>query len=161
VGPIKGAQPNSQAWVDGYPHEPWLYINHYFARAFKTGRYFPLVGHDKIVLWGRPHSKHAIAPDNVPKPDNWQLTDDHFWVVVFASAPATLALSSGVQDSRTFEVGPGVARLSHPLADGGSMKASLFRQGKLATELDAATTGFRFQSNPDVYNFNAFVAMSN
>ena len=27
IGPIKGAQPDSEAWVDGFPHEAWLHIN--------------------------------------------------------------------------------------------------------------------------------------
>lgn len=73
VGPIKGAQPNSQAWVDGFPHEPWLQLNSYFSFAFKNGHY-PDVHHDKIFIWGRPHPKTANAShDRVPRPDNWQL----------------------------------------------------------------------------------------
>ena len=73
VGPIKGAQPNSQAWVDGFSHEPWLQLNSYFAFAFKNGHY-PKVHHDKIFVWGRPHPKAANAShDSVPCPDNWEL----------------------------------------------------------------------------------------
>lgn len=70
IGPIKGAQPNSQAGVDGYPHKAWLELNSYFARAFKTGRY-PPVTRDKIYMWARPHPKDAWAPDDVPRPRNW------------------------------------------------------------------------------------------
>ena len=33
VGPVKGAQPNSQAWVDGFAHTPWLELSAYFART--------------------------------------------------------------------------------------------------------------------------------
>jgi glucan endo-1,3-alpha-glucosidase len=73
VGPIKGAQPNSQAWVDGFPHEAWLQLNSYFSFAFKNG-YYPEVHHDKIFIWGRPHPKAAYAShDHVPRPDNWEL----------------------------------------------------------------------------------------
>jgi glucan endo-1,3-alpha-glucosidase len=71
IGPIKGAQPNSQAWVDGYPHEPWLALNAYFTAAFKKGAY--PVKRDQIFMWARPHSKAANAPDHVPRPNNWQL----------------------------------------------------------------------------------------
>jgi glucan endo-1,3-alpha-glucosidase len=79
---------------------------------------------------------------------------------VFASASATLELSSGSEDPGVFAIGPGVSRLSHAFADGGSMKASLFRHGRLAAQVDAAKAGFRIQSEPEVYNFNVFVAMS-
>jgi len=73
LGPIKGAQPNSQAWVDGFPHEPWLQLNSYFAFAFKNGHY-PKVHQDKIFVWGRPHPKAATAShDSVPRPNNWEL----------------------------------------------------------------------------------------
>ena len=73
VGPIKGAQPNSQAWVDGFPHEAWLQLNSYFSFAFKNG-YYPKVDHNKIFVWGRPHPKAANAShDCVPRPDNWEL----------------------------------------------------------------------------------------
>ena len=83
VGPIKGAQPNSQAWVDGFPHEPWLQLNSYFSFAFKNGHY-PKAHHDKIFIWGRPHPKAVNAGhDHVPRPDHWELVrfltpDGHF-----------------------------------------------------------------------------------
>lgn len=69
---LQGAQPNSEAWVDGYPHEPWLYLNSYFARAFKDGVY-PEIRRDKIFVWARPHPKDAVANEEVPRPDNWEL----------------------------------------------------------------------------------------
>ena len=72
VGPIKGAQPNSEAWVDGYPHVGWLYLNAYFASAFQTGK-FPTITKDQIFVWARPHPKDAITKDTVPRPRNWQL----------------------------------------------------------------------------------------
>lgn len=72
IGPIKGAQPNSQAWVDGYPHEAWLALNAYFAAAFKKGAY-PPIKKDQIFLWARPHPKAANSSDRVPRPDKWQI----------------------------------------------------------------------------------------
>lgn len=72
IAPVRGAQPNSEAWVDGFPHSPWLVLNAYFARAFKEGR-MPPIKHDKIFVWARPHPKDAIAPDTVPRPRNWEL----------------------------------------------------------------------------------------
>ena len=73
IGPIKGTQPNSQAWVDGYPHTPWLELSRYFARAFKDGA-FPPIEKDRIFMWSRPHLKDAVATeDEVLRPDRWQL----------------------------------------------------------------------------------------
>ena len=73
IGPIKGAQPNSQAWVDGFDHLPWLKLAGYFARAFKEGVY-PRIEEDQIYMWARPHPKDAEAVgDKVPRPRNWEL----------------------------------------------------------------------------------------
>lgn len=47
MGPIKGAQPNSQSWVDGYDHTPLLQLNAYYHAAFKTGSY-PTITCDKV-----------------------------------------------------------------------------------------------------------------
>ena len=77
MAPVRGAQPNSQAWVDGFPHAPWLALNAYFARAFKEGR-MPPIEHDKLFLWARPHPKIADAPDSVPRPRDWQLVRPSF-----------------------------------------------------------------------------------
>lgn len=72
IAPVRGAQPNSEAWVDGFPHSPWLVLNAYFARAFKEG-HMPPIKHDKIFVWARPHPKDATAPDTVPRPRDWEL----------------------------------------------------------------------------------------
>ncbi|KAH9917216.1 glycoside hydrolase family 71 protein [Amylocystis lapponica] len=109
VGPVKGAQPASHAWVDGFPHDAWLQLGAYYARAFKDGAY-PPIAHDRIYMWARPHPKHARAPDTVARPRNWELTDDVFWVVVFAAAAATIVLSSSGpedEDARAVEVPAG------------------------------------------------------
>lgn len=73
IGPIKGAQPDSQAWVDGYPHNAWLKLTAYFSRAYKEGRY-PLIDKDQIFAWARPHPCHAVASDDpVPRPKHANL----------------------------------------------------------------------------------------
>ena len=73
LGPIKGAQPKSNAWVDGFDHTAWLDMTRYYARAFKEG-VFPDVEEDRLFLWARPHPKDAEARnDSVPRPDNWEL----------------------------------------------------------------------------------------
>lgn len=72
LGPIKGSQPNSQAWVNGFDHTAWLDLTSYFATAYKTGSY-PTVSQDKVYLWARPHPKDANAPDPVGKPANFDI----------------------------------------------------------------------------------------
>lgn len=89
VGPIKGAQPNSQAWVDGMEHTGnylvclalfpladlqigWLELTAYYAAAFKTGE-FPNIEKDKIFMWSRTHPTLATAPDPVGQPANFEL----------------------------------------------------------------------------------------
>jgi len=178
VGPIKGAQPNSQAWVDGFPHEAWLKLNSYFSFAFKNGHY-PKVQRDEIFVWGRPHPKAAHAShDGVPRPDHWELvgfptfdgtcphiitlssqTDDKFWVVVLATTPSTIWLSSG-EYAKSWNIPAGLSKLSHPLEPGGTMRASLYRDENLVTHVDAAELGFHFDPSPGVYNFNVLVATS-
>ncbi|OBZ69458.1 Glucan endo-1,3-alpha-glucosidase agn1 [Grifola frondosa] len=160
IGPIKGAQPNSEAWVDGFPHEAWLHLNGYYAKAFKDGRY-PKIEGDRIYMWSRPHLKEARAPDTVPRPDNWELADDAFWVVVFAVAPATIRLSTSDEDhAQSVAVQAGVSKLSHRMVAGDSMKGQLFRAGVLVTECAPSSDDFCFREHPQVYNFNAYVAMS-
>ncbi len=73
IGPIKGAQPHSHAWVDGFPHTAWLALTYHFARAFKDGAY-PPIQRDRIYMWARPHMKDADAVDDpIGRPDRWQL----------------------------------------------------------------------------------------
>ncbi|KAI0067615.1 glycoside hydrolase family 71 protein [Artomyces pyxidatus] len=158
IGPIKGAQPNSQAWVDGFPHEAWLRLNAYYARAFKEGRY-PAIENDTVFAWARPHPKGVHAPDSVPKPRDWELTEDVFWVVVLATAPADVWLWSadGARRHR-YDVRPGVTKLGCPLIPGGGMHVDMVREGVVVASCHPES--FRFEETPKVYNFNAFVAES-
>ncbi|KAI0292805.1 glycoside hydrolase family 71 protein [Russula brevipes] len=157
LAPVRGAQPNSQAWVDGFPHAPWLELNAYFARAFKEGR-MPPIERDKIFVWARPHPKNAIAPDTIPRPRDWELADDKFWVVVFACAPCIALLAVG--DERPYRVAcpAGVSKLSCPLRTGHGMRAELVRDGVVVALCQPEE--YRFRAEPEVYNFNVYVAAS-
>ncbi|TBU46665.1 glycoside hydrolase family 71 protein [Dichomitus squalens] len=161
LGPIKGAQPNSQAWVDGYPHTAWLELSGYFARAFKEGAY-PPVERDRIFMWSRPHLKDAEATeDEVPRPDRWQLTDDKFWVVVLATGPAEVLLAtSDDAPAERWVVKNGVSKLSHPMVAGASMKATMVRDGIVVAGCTPRRDGFRVEKSPKTYNFNVYVAAS-
>ena len=178
LAPVRGAQPNSQAWVDGFPHTPWLALNAYFARAFKEG-HMPLIERDKIFLWARPHPMGATAPDPVPRPRDWELvslpfplsnqfqtaqaqrflqTDDKFWAVVFARAPCIALLAASDESPSRFSCPAGVSKLSCPLRVGQGMRAVLVRDGVVVAQCHPQE--YQFKAEPGVYNFNVYVAAS-
>lgn len=71
VGPIEGAQPNSEAWVNGFDHTAWLELGAVYSKVFKTGTW-PTFTKDKIFLWTRPHPAGANAlADGLGKPLGW------------------------------------------------------------------------------------------
>ncbi|CAK5266096.1 unnamed protein product [Mycena citricolor] len=154
---VRGAQPNSEAWVDGFPHGAWLRLSAFFIRAFKDGVY-PRIERDEIFVWGRPHTRSATAPDSVPRPENWELTDDVFWVLILSSGAGTVCLRSGENAPAFTSISYGINKLSHPLDVGGSMLVTLERKGQIVAQCEAK--GFCFTDRPAVYNFNAFTAMS-
>ncbi|KAG6890649.1 hypothetical protein C0995_006625 [Termitomyces sp. Mi166 len=155
IGPIKGAQPNSQAWVDGMDHTGWLDLTCYYATAFKTGS-FPSIEKDEIFMWSRTHPTHATAPDPVGQPTNFELFEDVVWAVVMVTAPSTVVLSTSSQNSKIFHVPAGLTKLSIPISAGDGMKGIILRDGITTVALDPSN--FTFEKNPEVYNFNAFVA---
>ncbi|KAG6831948.1 hypothetical protein H0H92_006549 [Tricholoma furcatifolium] len=155
VGPIKGAQPNSQAWVDGMHHTGWLNLTNYYATAFKTGA-FPTIEKDQLFMWSRPHPTLATAPDPVGPPTNFELFEDNVWAVVMVTAPSTVVLSTSPQNSQTFQVQAGLTKLSIPISAGEGMQGIISRNG--TTVLTLSPSNFTFQGSPQVYNFNAFVA---
>ncbi|KAI0644960.1 glycoside hydrolase family 71 protein [Trametes meyenii] len=161
IGPIKGAQPNSQSWVDGFPHTAWLDLTRYFARAFKDGVY-PPIERDKIYMWSRPHLKSAEAVnDPIGRPDRWQLTDDTIWVVAFATGPAEVRIHAGDNlPPQSWKVDNGVWKLSHPMVPGEGMKATMVRAGTIVAQCAPGRDEFVVQERPETYNFNVFVAMS-
>ncbi|TCD66615.1 hypothetical protein EIP91_001125 [Steccherinum ochraceum] len=157
IAPIKGDQPNSQAWVDGFEHDGWLDMTNYYATAYKTGNY-PDITEDKLYMWARPHPKDANAPDGVGKPDNFDMFQDTLWAVYFATAPATVTLSTADGKSQTFNVQAGANKLSTELTPGGYMHGTVVRDGN--TIIDLKPDGFTFNPNPSSYNYNAFVAFA-
>jgi len=162
VGPVRphSAQPNSQAWVDGYDHQGWLPLTSYYAAAFKSGSY-PAITKDQVVMWARPHSKNAVATsDNVPKPTNWELTSDTLWAIALLTSPATVTLSTCPSNSRTFSLPAGVSKISIPLQSGGNLHAVVSRPGQNNT-VDVQSSGYTYQEGSvPTYNFNAFVVAS-
>jgi len=151
IGPIKGSQPNSQAWVDGNNHTGWLGLTRYYATAFKTGSE-PVITEDQIILWARTHPCNATANDPVGQPSNFQLSEDAIWAVVLATAPATVTINS-----QTFSIPAGLTKLSVGLKAGDGMNAAMSRNGANVVEV---TPEFTFNPNPETYNFNVFVASS-
>ncbi|EIM88179.1 glycoside hydrolase [Stereum hirsutum FP-91666 SS1] len=167
MGPIHGSQPNSQAWVDGFPHTAWLTLNKHFIDAFKDSQRgrgnMPQVTEDKIWVWGRPHKRDSDArTDTVGRPAGWELTKDMFWVVILAKAPSDVALWS-LSDSRGphwVKVRQGVSKLSCPLVVGGGIHARMDRDEEQVAEIHTTDSDFCFTDRPNVYNFNVFVAES-
>ncbi|THH14940.1 hypothetical protein EW146_g5466 [Bondarzewia mesenterica] len=157
IGPIEGAQPNSQAWVDGFNHTGWLDMTSYYATAFKTGS-FPAIKADKIYMWSRSHSRDANAPDPVGKPSNFELMEDALWAVAMTTSPATVTLSTSSDNTQSFNVPAGMTKLSIPISPGGTMHGIIQRNGQ--TVVDFQPAGFTFNGSPQTYNFNAFVAVS-
>ena len=159
IGPIEGAQPNSQAWVDGMDHTAWLDLTKYYAEYYKTGE-APAITEDKIYLWARPHPKGANAPDSVGKPTNYNMLQDSMFAVVLATEPSTVLLSTNANGSgaKSFSVPAGLTQLQLPLVAGGTMRGEISRNGKAIAVVQPET--FTFNPNPSTYNYNAFVAMA-
>jgi len=158
IGPIKGAlPPGSEVWVNGFPHQAWLDLTKVYATAFKTGQ-APAVEKDQIFMWSRPHPTNAQAPDATGPPTNFQVTQDAVWAVVLATAPGSVTLSTTATDAQTFDVTPGVNKLSVPIAPGGNLHGVLTRDGATVVELAPSATDFTFNGSPQTFNFNTFVA---
>lgn len=83
---------------------------------------------------------------------------DAMWVAVFATAPGTVTLSSGNGASKDFQVKAGVSKLSLPLTPGSTMHATLTRNGQPVVDLQPKE--FNLQSNPQIFDYNAFVAFA-
>ncbi|KAG8713557.1 hypothetical protein FRC09_018592 [Ceratobasidium sp. 395] len=152
IGPIEGAQPNSNAWVDGFDHQAWLQMTSYYATAFKTGKY-PTITKDQVFLSARPHPAKANASnDPIGKPRDFELTEDNLWAVVFAASPGKVILSADPSRPQTFNVPAGVSKLQIPLVPGQGIAATLVRDGVTVIDMKP---NFTFNSNPETYNYNA------
>ncbi|QRV98082.1 alpha-1,3-glucanase [Ceratobasidium sp. AG-Ba] len=152
IGPIEGAQPNSNAWVDGFDHQAWLEMTSYYATAFKTGQY-PAITKDQVFLSARPHPAKADASnDPVGKPKDFELTEDNLWAVVFATQPGKLTLSADPSKPQSFDIPAGVSKLQIPLIPGQGIAATLTRNGVTVVDMKP---DFTFNPNPETYNYNA------
>ena len=141
--------------MDGFDHDAWLTLTAYYAKAFKTGKY-PEIVDDQVWLAARTHPKDAQANDPIGRPTNANLVEDAAWVVVAVKEASQVVLSTGPNTSKSYDVKPGVSRLSVPLTVGGWMQATIIRGGQ--TILDFKPDNYSFTDTPTIYNFNAFVA---
>ncbi|KAJ3534356.1 hypothetical protein NMY22_g6963 [Coprinellus aureogranulatus] len=159
IGPLTNDQPKDTTWTTGMNHTAWLGMTKYYAEVFKTGEY-PKIEKDRIYLWSRPHPANAKASeDPLAPPDNFELTEDAVWAVVFATAPSKVTLSTGdsAENQKTFDVPAGVSKLSVPITPGGTMKGTVERDGKVIVEVAPTPEEFTFQGAPKTYNYNVFV----
>lgn len=162
IGPIAGAQPMSQLWVNGFDHQGWLDLASYYIQAFKTGNY-PSITQDKVYLWARPHPRDATASkDAVPRPQYTKVTDDFAWAVILAKADANITFytpppNTNIMDITSYNatIKAGVTKLKIPLRASNTMALRLRRAQ--ATVLDYRADGYIFNSTPVVYNYNAWV----
>ncbi|KAF5315005.1 hypothetical protein D9619_007104 [Psilocybe cf. subviscida] len=155
VGPIKGAQPNSQAWTDGMDHTAWLALTKYYAAAFKTGSY----PSSARTLWScspartrrtRRYRRTASPPPPPPPPA------DELCAVrgrLVGRRHVVLSVSADGSNGKTFPAG--VSKLAISISAGDMMRAVVQREGKSVLELKPE---FTFQGSPKTYNYNAFVA---
>ncbi|KAF8306265.1 glycoside hydrolase [Clavulina sp. PMI_390] len=160
IGPYSyAAQPNSQAWVDGFDHQGWLTLTKYYAEAFKTGQY-PSITNDSVTMWARPHSRAAVATnDPVGLPTSADMMSDTLWAVALLSQPATVTLSTSPTNSKSFNLPAGANKISIPLEAGGPLHAVVTRNG--VNTVDLQSSNYTFQpTTVEAYNFNFYVISS-
>lgn len=156
VGPVEGVQPMSQAWVNGFDHQGWLDLMKYYISAYKSGTYSDITK-DRIFTWARLYPVNATAPDSIGKPTNYQWTEDYLWTVVLLTAPANVTQACGASTS-TSSVPAGLSKLKLALKEDCSVNVTITRNS--TTALTFSPAGFKFDTKPPSYNFNAFVAAS-
>lgn len=159
VGPIRADQPNSQGWVNDFPHsEPhhsrlrialtaaaWQSLIKYYSQGYKYGSY-PKITTDQIWAWSRPHPKAAnpSAPTN-PRPDNWNTTDDNLYVVVMLTSASRVVITSGA-NTGTWSLQAGVNKLSLASSPG-PIGARIERNNVRIKALDS-TGQFNYTTTP-------------
>lgn len=149
--------PHSPAWVEGMDHEPFQALTKFYAEAYKTGHY-PQVLEDSLVLWSRPHPKHAPASnDTVERPRDAHLADDALYAVVLAKAPASVVIYSGPSWHR-FYVPAGLSKMKIQSAPG-PIGGFVERDGWRTAGYDSRGK-FEYTNHPERYNFNYFVGAS-
>ena len=71
IAPVLGAEPGSQAWTEGMPHEAFREMVRYFANIWRSGG--KEVMQDEVKIWGwyRTHpAQLAAEEDGVGRPDH-------------------------------------------------------------------------------------------
>ena len=79
-------------------------------------------------------------------------------MVVFARAPCIALLAAGDESPSRFSCLAGVSKLSCPLRSGQGMQAKLVRDGVVVAQCHPQE--YQFKAEPEVYNFNVYVAAS-
>ncbi|CDO69094.1 Glycoside Hydrolase Family 71 protein [Trametes cinnabarina] len=148
LGPVAGVQPQSQAWVDGFDHQPWLDLMQHYVAAYKTGSYPPVAKDRPIHLPNDPADTLIGTRAQ---------TQDYLWAVALLTAPANVTLSCG-SSSQTTRVPAGLSKLKLRLSADCAVKALVTRNATAALAFSPA--GFSFTTRPRSYNYNAFVAAS-
>ncbi|EIN03508.1 glycoside hydrolase [Punctularia strigosozonata HHB-11173 SS5] len=155
VGPVDGSPPDGTYWQNGFDHQGFLNMVPYYSQAFKTGNY-PTVSADHLFIWSRPHPAGASACcDGIGKPANADWLSDYLWAVAFAASDGSVTLTSG-SNTQTFSVTAGVNKLQLASSPGG-IQGTLTRDGKAVVDVDPGSA-FTYTSDPQQYNYNAFVA---
>ncbi|KAF7329330.1 Glycoside hydrolase family 71 protein [Mycena kentingensis (nom. inval.)] len=138
--------------------ERWLDIMQYYIAWYKTGNP-PTIDKDRIFLWAKLFKTDATATgDPVGPPRDAQFASDTLWAQFHLTDKADLTLTCG-DSSQTFsEVPAGVSKQKLALTNDCKVSAKISRGG--ADVVSFAPEGMEFKTNPDKYNFNAFVAAS-
>ncbi|TFK34633.1 glycoside hydrolase [Crucibulum laeve] len=167
IGPVKGAQPGSQAWVDGFDHQGWLDMIQHYIYAFKYGVY-PTIEKDRLFIWGRLFPASADAPsDPIGRPDHHDWAMDRFEILLHLTAPADLSISCGPSNTGgSFPAG--ISKLSLDVSqnamtaiDSCQVTTLLMRNGQ--TVINYVPAGMQWKRQVEGgkgYNFNAFVGAS-
>ncbi|EGN94676.1 glycoside hydrolase family 71 protein [Serpula lacrymans var. lacrymans S7.3] len=158
IGPIEGVLPQSGSWTWGFDHQGWLDLITYYIQAFKTGSY-PTVSADRLFLWGRLYPEAASCPnDPVGLPQDADWTQDYLWAVALLTSTADVTLSCGSTTQTFTSLPAGANKLQLPFTTDCSVSGTIARNG--VNSVDFTPAGFDFQTDPTLYNFNAFVAAS-
>ncbi|KAJ7729693.1 glycosyl hydrolase family 71-domain-containing protein [Mycena maculata] len=157
-GTITIDQPAGTDFVNGYPHTAWLAMSGYYIQAFKTSVY-PTITQDVIYYWSRPHPWNQpanLAGDSLPRPTNYDWTQDYLWAAAFCSSTCTVTLKVAGSSNTWADLPAGVNLLQLPLTStGGGITVTMVKSG--TTVVNQSPTDFIYVAAPSIYNYNAYV----
>ncbi|KAF9031404.1 glycoside hydrolase family 71 protein [Hymenopellis radicata] len=161
VGPIEGAQPMSESWTTGFPHTGFLDMIKYYAPAFTAGRDVSnSIDADRVFVWGRLSPAGATTDDPVPKPDGAENTEDAVWGIVLLTDPALVTFSCGDSKSTTVPLDAGANKMKLDLRDASDCALRVVINKSGQNTMDWSPEGYVWNTHPNTYNFNCFVAVS-